>query len=188
MKRKFKLLTSVASLCLAVALMAFGVYAAAQPKVTITGQVSFNATNVFATVEVWAGTGAQDKWTKVKTLTYDATQGNAEETVEIPAAEPGNVMNLTDTVTTCGYKVVITNNFTGTAKLNIAITDADITAKAGWTFGTVGEDGKTETGLAAGDSHTWGRTFTVDPAEASATFSYTINCVVDISRAAEVEA
>lgn len=50
MKRKFKLITSVASLCLAIALMAFGVYAAANPTVTVTGSVTFNATHVYADV------------------------------------------------------------------------------------------------------------------------------------------
>ena len=52
MKRKFKLLTSVASLCVAVALMAFGVYAAATPEVKLSGTVSFTANNVIADVIV----------------------------------------------------------------------------------------------------------------------------------------
>jgi hypothetical protein len=50
MKRKFKLITSVASLCLAIALMAFGVYAAAKPTVTVTGSVTFTATHVYADI------------------------------------------------------------------------------------------------------------------------------------------
>lgn len=182
MKRKFKLLTSVASLCLAVALMAFGVYAAATPKVTISGTVSFNATNVFATVTVYAGTGEESGWQVVQTLRYDATQGENEATVQIPAEK----LTLNDTTTTCGYKVVITNDFTGDALLNIAITDTEPSPVAGWTFGEVGEDGKTEAGLAAADaSHTWGRTFTVNPAAAAATGTHTVNCVVNINRVAE---
>lgn len=43
MKRKVKLFTSIASLCLAVALMAFGVYAAANVEYTATGSVSFES-------------------------------------------------------------------------------------------------------------------------------------------------
>ena len=181
MKRKFKLLTSVASLCLAVALMAFGVYAAAAPKVTISGTVSFNAKNVFATVTVYAGTGAEAEWDVVQTLTYNATQGKDAETVQIPAEK----LTLNDTTTTCGYKVVITNTFTGDALLNIAITDTEPSPAAGWDFAEVGEDGLTETGLAAGVSHTWGRTFTVNPAAAASTGTYAVNCVVNISRVAE---
>ena len=43
MKRKFKLFATVASLCLSVALMAFGVYAAASVSYTVSGSVSFAA-------------------------------------------------------------------------------------------------------------------------------------------------
>ena len=43
MKRKFKLFATVASLCLSVALMAFGVYAATQVTYTVSGSVSFTA-------------------------------------------------------------------------------------------------------------------------------------------------
>ena len=41
MKRKFKLFATVASLCLSVALMAFGVYAASTVTYTVTGSVTF---------------------------------------------------------------------------------------------------------------------------------------------------
>ena len=43
MKKRVKILTTIASLCLAVALMAFGVYAAAQQKMTVGSTVSFTA-------------------------------------------------------------------------------------------------------------------------------------------------
>ena len=43
MKRKFKLFATVASLCLSVALMAFGVYAATSVTYTVSGSVSFAA-------------------------------------------------------------------------------------------------------------------------------------------------
>ena len=47
MKRKFKLFATVASLCLCLALMAFGVYAASNVTYKATGTVSFEVTNVF---------------------------------------------------------------------------------------------------------------------------------------------
>ena len=43
MKKKFKLITTIASLCLAVALMAFGVYAATSVKYDVTTNVTFQA-------------------------------------------------------------------------------------------------------------------------------------------------
>ena len=51
MKKKFKLFTTIASLCLAVALMAFGVYAATTVKYDVQTNVSYEATkNVKASV------------------------------------------------------------------------------------------------------------------------------------------
>ena len=46
MKKKVKLFTTIASLCLAVALMAFGVYAATTVTATVSGKITFVATDV----------------------------------------------------------------------------------------------------------------------------------------------
>ncbi len=51
MKRKFKLFATVASLCLSVALMAFGVYAATQVTYSVSGTVSYTANNVLVSVQ-----------------------------------------------------------------------------------------------------------------------------------------
>lgn len=59
MKKKVKLFSTIASLCLAVALMAFGVWAATNVNFSITNKVSFTATaNVKATVSAVANVGA----------------------------------------------------------------------------------------------------------------------------------
>lgn len=50
MKRKFKLFATVASLCLSVALMAFGVYAATSVSYSVNGTVSYTMTDVLVTV------------------------------------------------------------------------------------------------------------------------------------------
>lgn len=52
MKKKVKLITTIASLCLAVALMAFGVYAATSATLGITSQVSFTASGVTVQFDV----------------------------------------------------------------------------------------------------------------------------------------
>ena len=49
MKKRVKLLTTIASLCLAVALMAFGVYAASSSTMVITSQVAFGGAQVAVT-------------------------------------------------------------------------------------------------------------------------------------------
>ena len=46
MKKKVKLFTTIASLCLAVALMAFGVYAARSIILTANGTITFEATDI----------------------------------------------------------------------------------------------------------------------------------------------
>ena len=48
MKRKFKLFATVASLCLCLALMAFGVYAATSVKYTASGSVTYTVSDVKA--------------------------------------------------------------------------------------------------------------------------------------------
>lgn len=50
MKKRAKLITTIASLCLAVALMAFGVYAATSVTMSITSQIEFSVQDVYCTV------------------------------------------------------------------------------------------------------------------------------------------
>ena len=72
MKKKFKLITTIASLCLAVALMAFGVYAATSVKYDIVTNVTYTATpNVKATVEYTL------KVTNASATTLDGNNDNA---------------------------------------------------------------------------------------------------------------
>lgn len=52
MKKKVKLFSTIASLCLAVALMAFGVYAATNLSLKMTSKVSFSVSEVYAKVTV----------------------------------------------------------------------------------------------------------------------------------------
>ena len=50
MKKRAKIITTIASLCLAVALMAFGVYAATQVGFGVTSKVKFEVIDVFVTI------------------------------------------------------------------------------------------------------------------------------------------
>ena len=58
MKRKVKLFATIASLCLSIALMAFGVYAASTVTYTAKGTVTYEVTDVFVEVSTKV-TGAQ---------------------------------------------------------------------------------------------------------------------------------
>ena len=48
--KRFKIITTIASLCLAVALLAFGVYAAANVTLNVTSKVKFIVTDVFVDI------------------------------------------------------------------------------------------------------------------------------------------
>lgn len=187
MKRKFKLLTSVASLCLAVALMAFGVYAAAAPKVTISGTVQFTATNVFADVEVYKYVGpsaiaaGDASWTKVGDTISFTNLSNPENTAVALA-----VNNLNDTNLVFQYKIVVTNTFTDKATNNVYLKVTPATANASLPAGVVYEGGTAEATLNdTTSSHTYVGTYTVNPAQAGATFTIDLaGTQVQVSRAA----
>lgn len=91
MKRKFKLFATVASLCLSVALMAFGVYAASQVTYTVNGSVSYTVQNALVTVTTTADylqvKGGEDGQTWVGQTTGYKTA----PTVESDLAESADV-------------------------------------------------------------------------------------------------
>ena len=77
MKKRLKLFSTIASLCLAVALMAFGVWAATNVSFTVSNKVSFTATaNVKA--KVWHTT-AVEKCTQ-SGATTDTSEGKPDLT------------------------------------------------------------------------------------------------------------
>ena len=180
MKRKFKLLTSVASLCLAVALMAFGVYAAATPKVTITGTVTFQAENVFATVTVYKYVGTSETvadWgSPVKTITFNNTN-NTDDSVNLGA------LALNDTNLYAGYKIVVSNGFTNKTedKVYVKYTATGVTGLPEGVDATQGAP----TGEVTTADWEYTCIYQVDPAAAGATFeAINIGGVLQVSRAA----
>ena len=72
MKKGFKIATTVASLCLAVALLAFGVYAATSSTLSINSTVSFTSQDVQV---IW-------EWSVEGGSLTTATSGEYETTVE----------------------------------------------------------------------------------------------------------
>lgn len=85
MKRKAKIITTIASLCLAVALLAFGVYAATSATLTVASKVSFSVVDVFVDVTGNAYTGAAGTQTTPLGATY--SQSSYSGTA---ATEPGS--------------------------------------------------------------------------------------------------
>ena len=182
MKRKFKLITSVASLCLALVLMVFGVHAAVSPQITVSGTVSFKAENVFATITGVKGTGADTGWaTTLQQIVYDV------ETEDAQSIAVGEI-SLTDAVTTGGYKITVTSDFAAASNTKVKITSTlpttvtgtgytiTFTGDANWTTATT-------TGLSGGQSATVTVTVDVNPALADATFTDDIGMTITLDRA-----
>lgn len=135
MKKRVKLLTTIASLCLAVALMAFGVYAAAQSTTTVTSAVSFDVADVYVTVDGWVAVGADVTAAAANTTKYDTMTTFKSYTGEDPMApvagtgDPTDATNTwnTDAVTldltnqAVAYEITITND--GSSPVVVTVTD-----------------------------------------------------------------
>lgn len=127
MKKKVKLFTTIASLCLAVALMAFGVYAALQTNLTVSGSIKFTATGVdgyFKSVtvakkldcEVTNGTATGTAAAHMEDLTgvvvtVDAGKNSCSFTITVVFENVGstNAIKVTPSVGTNGNGITYTN-------------------------------------------------------------------------------
>lgn len=79
MKKNFKLFSTIASLCLAVALMAFGVWAATSVSLGVTSKVKFTVSDVFVDITGKATLGGEDVASAAFTATsYTDKVANAE--------------------------------------------------------------------------------------------------------------
>lgn len=193
MKRKFKLITSVASLCLAVALMAFGVYAATAPTVTVNGSVSFTASNVLASYKV-----EQDPARTAEAAAAWATKGEGSftTTTETANANPTvtlDELKLDDVKLTASYRMTITSDFAAgsSAKVIVKVTTAPaevnengITEHVEYSKTAIAE-GVNAGGyeLAAGEELVITYTITINPAVASTFGAGARNFVLALTRA-----
>ena len=107
MKRKFKLFATVASLCLSVALMAFGVYAATTVTYTVSGTVSFSSLEVLSTWDAHAyKANGTTEWGTTTKGEYSTTAGQASATND--ATFPSITFATNDA--TVIYEITCTND------------------------------------------------------------------------------
>ena len=162
MKKKVKLITTIASLCLAVALMAFGVFAALNVSYTITNTVSYSAAaNVKATItytteatnvkEIRKGSLDGEVYTHAnnKVIFSDTVGDNKGENAAATGAENiGDLYFVIDDVSkeiTYKYTVTIVNNAAAhdaNKTLVVALTlksDDDQMATKGYAIDVTGE-------------------------------------------------
>lgn len=178
MKKRVKLFTTIASLCLAVALMAFGVYAATTVTVSVTNQVSFTATpNVKAVI--WhetAKTNAEYKTGTGFAPLADTTEAAPDVTYVGAKTEENQTIALGDGITlendlgsaqqmTYSYTIYIKNTAPATDSnpyLKVEITAPEHTYAAADGYGIV--NNATDTVLAAGAQASYTVTITIDNA------------------------
>ena len=113
-KRKIKLLASLTSLVLVVAVMAVGVWAASSATVKITGNVSYTAKgNVSATVSVTDIDGSSQSDQPDKSVTIAPTATTSDNTKSISLGEDLTVKQVegSETAATWSYTFTITNNY-----------------------------------------------------------------------------
>ncbi len=102
MKRKVKLFASIASLCLAVALMAFGVYAATQ----VTYQVKSTVTYASQVAVTWTG--------KYTVLNSETVTDDTVQPVTGAEASSAQIWNITDPIELTATNNSVTYVFTCT--------------------------------------------------------------------------
>jgi hypothetical protein len=114
MKRKFKLISSIASLTTAIALLAFGVFAAATRQVDVSGTITFASSNIAATINVYEAYGENEDsnlnyGTSLQTFTY-TVNGNVGSQLLKSYTGLGSE-GLSEDQMLYSYMVEITNDF-----------------------------------------------------------------------------
>lgn len=169
MKKRIKLFTTIASLCLAVALMAFGVYAATTVNFTASGKIAFSSTEI------------NGSWSLAVAVT-NGTGHTAAPTISSNKASVGTV-TVTDITKDCVITLTatFTNNSTTKATLEaLNITVPETASQDGYTLSGALDSTNSQLAVAAGAGQT-GKvivkfTFKVtDKTTANAGVDYSVN-------------
>ncbi len=162
MKKRVKLLTTIASLCLAVALMAFGVYAATTISAEVNSTISFTSSDIAGKWEVTV-TGAG---TLAKTTVIDSSASTDDEV----SGDQDVALTFSKTVTSAEYTITFTN--TGTANAATVNLEVELSEHDAFSY-TVKMDGSNyaaDKSVAANNgSVTYVVTVTLDTSKLSAT-------------------
>lgn len=189
MRRKVKLITTIASLTAAIALLMFGVYAAANRTVNVSGTVTFEATRLNVDVSVFeanAMTVADIAGSQVGATT------NLQDVTEATTFNLGSVaeLSLSDAIgaenQTYSYLVKFVSHYTATTS-KVTITYTAPTGQPNWitlkSVSAVSEtapeaatiDAANDIDLNSGETVYYLLTFSIDPAKAPLTGSYSVS-------------
>ena len=155
--KKVKLFTTIASLCLAVALMAFGVYAAAINSVAVSGTIHFTSSaqdGYFSQVEITNEQGCSVRKEEGEESAVKSKTGDNSTEGELKIWSGINIDVTADT-NSCSFDVVATYVNVGSTK-DITVTAVKGTEAAGVTYTLV-----TETATAFGTENAGAHEVTV---------------------------
>ena len=131
MKKKVKLFSTIASLCLAVALMAFGVWAATTSAYTVTSKVQFAASDVYVdfTADGKVGADGATALGKCATNVNPFASYTEDGGVKTPSATADKTVTIADLELSTvnrgfAYKITVTNN--GAEDVYVVIADNSV--------------------------------------------------------------
>ena len=150
MKKKAKLFTTIASLCMAVALMAFGVYAATNQTLNVTSSVSFESATVLVDIKGTV-TGAVETVTEY-TYAHDAADPNKQPTDWTISA-----LTFDETHAVITYTIEVTNQSEFAIKVDVTGAPAAVDGQL-----KVEETGATTASVAKGAKATYTLTLTLE--------------------------
>ena len=193
MKRKFKLFATVASLCLCLALMAFGVYAANNVTYSTSGTVTFEVTDVFVKAETtisYANDLAKKVSSNPSGITAWTTVGNTDSRQSQDG--DGNWQALSDYAVSDAFNFATSGVYRIEVKLTnlskedkIAITTPDLSTGTSLTNATLAKDGGNDSivseGIAADKNVTL--TFYVSMSDAAKAASGTWKISIGLDKA-----
>jgi hypothetical protein len=199
MKKKIKIFTTIASLCLAVALMAFGVYAANSISFQATSNVTFVATEIdgswnLKVEKVWTGTGegsdtvvldyAENPYVKSNGQADRGEDVGTDGAGTVTAVKPVDAIGLSYDYATVRYTLKFIND--GSKEAKIAFTLVDLSSEAlAYGYTLTADENNAET-VAGGDTAEFVFVLALNTAESNTGFNpaVEVTAVVDITAVA----
>ena len=177
MKKKFKLFATIGSLALAVCMMTIAVLAATQVKLTVTTDITFQASNIKASYAVQEVAPAAT-WVAPEALDPEADDGEFTAFNGPEATKALSAVTLTETNVVYGYVITLRSDYTAGQIINVAV-ETKPTTTTGFTVSF--------TDPAATIEPTKTTTITVyvtvDPAAVTNGATFDLGCVLQLSLA-----
>lgn len=180
MKKKFKLWATIASLCLAVCIMAVGVYAASTVSLTVTSNVTFNAQSVFVGYKGKVERATTSEFTSAEEIVAEhedwVTNGSTTTTssATLTAWTP-NEVSFEEGKQFIRYTITFQNN----SGFNIKVTPSRVPTSTEGV--TITEKATALTSIAPDATATW--TLTLELTDVSGSVNIEVNPVFTIQQA-----